>query len=59
MAADSGECNIKVVCRVRPQNESEERLGGLTLHVLANDSVSIGVSKFICFFVYSPPVVTI
>ena len=54
MAADSGECNIKVICRVRPLNESEERSGGNALHVLANDSVSIGVSKFICVSIVQP-----
>ena len=39
------ECNIKVVCRVRPLNESEEKAGSkFVLKFPSEDSVSIGVS---------------
>lgn len=39
------ECNIKVVCRVRPLNQSEEKVGSkFVLKFPSDDSVSIGVS---------------
>jgi len=43
---DSGnECNIKVVCRVRPLNESEEKTGSkFVLKFPTDDSIMIGVS---------------
>jgi hypothetical protein len=42
MAAD--ECNIKVVCRIRPLNESEERAGSkFVLKFPTDDSIACGV----------------
>lgn len=39
------ECNIKVVCRVRPLNNSEEKAGSkFVLKFPTDDSISIGVS---------------
>jgi len=44
MSAD--ECNIKVICRVRPLNESEEKAGSkFVLKFPTDDSVSVAVSK--------------
>ena len=44
-AIDSSECNIKVVCRVRPLNEAEEKAGSkFVLKFPTDDSVSLGVS---------------
>ena len=41
----SDECNIKVVCRVRPLNETEERAGSkFILKFPTDDSISVGVS---------------
>ena len=38
------ECNIKVVCRVRPLNETEERTGSkFILKFPTDDSISLGV----------------
>ncbi len=50
MADGSGECNIKVVCRFRPLNDSEEKAGSkfIVKFPSTEDSVSIGVSC--CFF---------
>lgn len=54
MGDGPAECNIKVICRVRPLNESEERAGSkFVLKFPTDDSVSIGVSDrfvngFIC-----------
>ena len=40
------ECNIKVVCRVRPLNNSEEKAGSkFMLKFPTDDSTSVGVSK--------------
>lgn len=40
------ECSIKVVCRVRPLNESEEKTGSkFILKFPTDDSLSCGVSK--------------
>ena len=40
------ECNIKVVCRVRPLNSSEEKAGSkFTLKFPTDDSISAGVSR--------------
>jgi len=45
MGDGPAECNIKVICRVRPLNESEERAGSkFMLKFPTDDSVSIGVS---------------
>ena len=46
MADGSGECNIKVVCRFRPLNDSEEKAGSkfIVKFPSTEDSVSIGVS---------------
>ena len=42
--ASSDECNIKVVCRVRPLNETEERAGSkFVLKFPTDDSISVGV----------------
>ena len=44
--ADISECNIKVICRVRPLNESEERAGSkFVLKFPTDESVNVGVSK--------------
>ena len=46
MAAPADECNIKVVCRVRPLNEAEEKAGSkFVLKFPTDDSVSITVSR--------------
>ena len=49
-ATDSGnECSIKVVCRVRPLNESEEKTGSkFVLKFPTDDSIMIGVSCYLC-----------
>lgn len=51
MADGSGECNIKVVCRFRPLNDSEEKAGSkfICKFPSTEDSVSIGVSSFFFF----------
>ena len=42
----ANECNIKVLCRVRPLNATEEKAGSkFVLKFPTDDSVSIGVSK--------------
>jgi hypothetical protein len=47
------ECNIKVVCRIRPLNESEERAGSkFVLKFPTDDSIACGV-RFHRFFLYS------
>jgi len=44
MAAD--ECNIKVICRIRPLNEAEEKAGSkFVLKFPTDDSISVAVSK--------------
>ncbi len=44
MADGPAECNIKVICRVRPLNESEEKAGSkFVLKFPTDDSVSIAV----------------
>ena len=46
MAAD--ECNIKVVCRVRPLNANEEKAGSkFILKFPTDDAISISVSLVI------------
>ena len=41
------ECNIKVICRVRPLNDAEERAGSkFILKFLSDEAVSVGVSFF-------------
>ena len=53
MAADASECNIKVVCRFRPQSASEDQQGGgLTVKFPANDTVihAVSLSKRTCKF---------
>ena len=41
---DVSECNIKVICRVRPLNEAEERAGNqLVVRTQSDDSVSLTV----------------
>ena len=49
-ATDSGnECSIKVVCRVRPLNESEEKTGSkFVIKFPTDDSILIGVSCYLC-----------
>jgi hypothetical protein len=43
--ADADECNIKVVCRVRPMNNSELASGSVVAVKFQNeDTVSMGVS---------------
>lgn len=42
----ASECNIKVICRVRPLNEAEERAGSkFILKFPTDDSISIAVSR--------------
>jgi|SRR6218665_706739 len=49
MADGPSECNIKVICRVRPLNESEEKAGSkFVLKFPTDDSISIGVSYRFC-----------
>lgn len=48
MGDGPSECNIKVICRVRPLNESEEKAGSkFVLKFPTDDSISIAVSDFI------------
>ena len=45
-AAD--ECNIKVVCRIRPLNAAEEKAGSkFILKFPTDDSISVAVSVFL------------
>jgi len=45
MSAD--ECGIKVFCRFRPLNQSEEKSGSVSIaKFLSEDSVNVGVSSF-------------
>ena len=49
MADGPSECNIKVICRVRPLNESEEKAGSkFVLKFPTDDSISIAVSNRFC-----------
>jgi len=52
MGDGPAECNIKVICRVRPLNENEEKAGSkFVLKFPTDDSVSIGASwQFITKF---------
>ena len=51
MGVDSSECNIKVICRVRPLNQSEEKAGSkYILKFLSDDALSIGVRFYFSFF---------
>ena len=44
----ASECNIKVICRVRPLNESEEKAGSkFVLKFPTDDSISVGVSNLL------------
>jgi hypothetical protein len=48
MEADSSECNIKVVCRFRPQSQSEVNSGGLLMTkypAKSNDTTVFGVRR--------------
>ena len=48
MEADSSECNIKVVCRFRPQSQSEINSGGLLMTkypAKSNDTTVFGVRR--------------
>jgi len=48
MGDGPAECNIKVICRVRPLNESEEKAGSkFVLKFPTDDSVSIGASQIL------------
>jgi len=57
MGDGPAECNIKVICRVRPLNESEERAGSkFVLKFPTDDSLSIQASwlliwKFILSYI--------
>lgn len=45
--AGADECNIKVICRVRPLNESEEKAGSkFVLKFPTDDSIAIAVSNY-------------
>ena len=53
MEADSSECNIKVVCRFRPQSQSEINSGGLVMSKYpsqSNDTTVFGVGNTISQF---------
>ena len=42
---EQGECSVKVMCRVRPLNQSEEKAGSkFVLKFPSDDSISISVS---------------
>jgi len=44
--AAADECNIKVICRVRPLNESEEKAGSkFVLKFPTDESIAVAVSK--------------
>jgi len=44
MGDGPAECNVKVICRVRPLNESEEKAGSkFVLKFPTDDSMSIAV----------------
>lgn len=47
------ECNIKVICRVRPLNSIEERAGSKFVLKVQDETISVGVSivKYILFFI--------
>lgn len=48
MADGPSECNIKVICRVRPLNESEEKAGSkFVLKFPTDDSISIGGKVYV------------
>ena len=48
MGDGPAECNIKVICRVRPLNESEERAGSkFVLKFPTDDSLSIAASSLL------------
>jgi len=52
---DSSECNIKVVCRVRPLNEAEEKAGSkFVLKFPTDDSVSLGGKVYVFDKVFKP-----
>ncbi|XP_013089022.1 kinesin heavy chain-like isoform X1 [Biomphalaria glabrata] len=54
---DASECNIKVICRVRPLNESEERAGSkFVLKFPTDDSINIGGKLFVFDKVLKPNV---
>lgn len=53
MGDGPAECNIKVICRVRPLNESEERTGSkFVLKFPTDDSVSIQASWLLILKIY-------
>ncbi|GFN78132.1 kinesin-like protein [Plakobranchus ocellatus] len=55
--ADISECNIKVICRVRPLNESEERAGSkFVLKFPTDESVNVGNKTFVYDKVLKPNV---
>lgn len=57
MGDSSNECNIKVICRVRPLNQSEERAGSkFVLKFPTDDSISIGGKVFVYDKVLKPNV---
>ena len=54
MGDGPSECNIKVICRVRPLNESEERAGSkFVLKFPTEDSISVAVSLKFCYAIFS------
>lgn len=53
----ANECNIKVICRVRPLNEAEERAGSkFVLKFPSDDSVNIGGKVFLYDKILKPNV---
>ncbi|CAG5116519.1 unnamed protein product, partial [Candidula unifasciata] len=55
--ANGNECSIKVICRVRPLNESEERAGSkFVLKFPTDDSVTVGGKLFVFDKIIKPNV---
>lgn len=53
--SEQSECNIKVVCRVRPLNEAEEKAGSkFVLKFPTDDSVSLGGKVYVYDKVFKP-----
>ena len=50
---DADECNIKVVCRVRPMNENEVASGsGVCVKFVNDEQVQLGVSIKLTLFLH-------
>lgn len=52
---DADECNIKVVCRVRPMNENEIASGsGVCVKFVNDEQVQLGVSIKLMPYIFTP-----